>query len=60
MILIKATLGTLPVLSSLNIDLDEFKDVELLEEDRKKLNEYIEENSWCKNSTFLSIEKKRR
>ncbi len=42
--LIKAALGTLAVLSSLQIDLNEFKDVELEEEDRKKLNDYIEEN----------------
>jgi hypothetical protein len=43
-LLIKAALGTLAVLSSLQIDLNEFKDVELEEEDRKKLNDYIEEN----------------
>ncbi|CAF3735363.1 unnamed protein product [Adineta steineri] len=42
--LIKAALGTIAVLSSLQIDLDDFKDVELQEDDRKKLNEYIEEN----------------
>ncbi len=32
------------VLSSLQMDLNEFKDVELEEEDKKKLNDYIEEN----------------
>jgi hypothetical protein len=43
-VLIKAALGTLAVLSSLQIDLDDYKDVELEEEDRKKLNDYIEDN----------------
>ncbi len=43
-LLIKAALGTLAVLSSLQMDLNEFKDVELEEEDKKKLNDYIEEN----------------
>ncbi|CAF0734157.1 unnamed protein product [Adineta ricciae] len=42
--LVKAALGTLAILSSLQVDLDDFKDVELAEEDRKKLNEYIEDN----------------
>ena len=43
-LLIKAALGTLAVLSALQIDLDDYKDVELQDEDRKKLNDYIEEN----------------
>jgi hypothetical protein len=43
-LLVKAALGTLAILSSLQIDLDEFKDVDLAEEDRKKLNDYVEEN----------------
>ncbi|UJR26868.1 hypothetical protein I4U23_008179 [Adineta vaga] len=43
-VLVKAALGTLATLSSLQVDLDDFKDVELSDEDRKKLNEYIEDN----------------
>ncbi len=43
-LLIKAALGTLAVLSSLQINLEEFKDVDLDEDDKKKLNDYIEEN----------------
>jgi hypothetical protein len=43
-LLIKAALGTLAVLSELQIDLKEFKDVELEAEDKKKLDGYIEEN----------------
>jgi hypothetical protein len=42
--LIKAALGILAVLSTLQIDLDDYKDVELQEEDRKKFNEYIDDN----------------
>jgi hypothetical protein len=37
-------LGTLAILSSLQIDLEDWKDVDLQEEDRKKLNDYIEQN----------------
>jgi hypothetical protein len=43
-VLIKAALGTLAVLSSLQIDLEDYKDVDLQEDDRKKLNDFIEEN----------------
>ncbi len=43
-LLIKAALGTLAILSSLQIDLEDWKDVDLQEEDRKKLNDYIEQN----------------
>ncbi|CAF1354600.1 unnamed protein product [Rotaria sordida] len=43
-LLIKAALGTLATLSSLQIDLEDYKDVDLQDDDRKKLNEYIEEN----------------
>lgn len=42
--LLKAALGTLAILSTLQVDLDDFKDVELADEDRKKLNEYIDDN----------------
>jgi hypothetical protein len=34
----------LAILSSLNINLEDYKGVELQEEDKKKLNEYIEDN----------------
>jgi len=34
----------LSVLSSLQIDLEDYKDVDLQEDDRKKLNDFIEEN----------------
>jgi hypothetical protein len=37
-------LGTLAILSSLQIDLEDYKDVELEDEDKKKLNDYIEDN----------------
>ncbi len=43
-LLVKAALGTLAVLSSLQINLEDYKDVDLQDEDRKKLNEYIEDN----------------
>lgn len=42
--LIKAALGALAILSFLQTNMDDFKDVELDEEDKKKFNEYIEEN----------------
>lgn len=43
-VLIKAALGALAILSYLQTNLEEFKDVELDEEDKKKFNEYIEDN----------------
>ena len=43
-ILIKAALGTLAVLSSLQTDLEYVKDLELEAEERKRLNDLIEEN----------------
>lgn len=42
--LVKAALGTLAILTALQIDLNDYKDVELDENDRKKLNDYVEEN----------------
>ena len=42
--LIKAALGALAILSFLQTNLEDFKDVELDEEDKKKFNEYIEDN----------------
>ncbi|CAF2437829.1 unnamed protein product [Rotaria sp. Silwood2] len=42
--LIKAALGTLAILSSLQIDLEDYNDVDLQDDDRKKLSEFIEEN----------------
>jgi hypothetical protein len=42
--LIKAALGTLAVLSSLQVDLEYIKDLNLEPEERKRLNNFIEEN----------------
>ena len=43
-LLIKAALGTLAVLSSLQADIEYIKDLNLEDEERKKLNNLIEEN----------------
>ncbi|CAF1543404.1 unnamed protein product [Rotaria magnacalcarata] len=43
-LLMKAALATLAILSTSQIDLEEYKDIELDDEDRKKINEYLEEN----------------
>jgi hypothetical protein len=43
-LLIKAALGTLAVLSSLKTDLEYIKDLDLDAEERKRLNNLIEEN----------------
>jgi hypothetical protein len=43
-LLIKAALGTLAVLSSLKADLEYIKDLNLEEDERKRLNNFIEEN----------------
>ncbi|CAF4885546.1 unnamed protein product, partial [Rotaria magnacalcarata] len=40
----KAALATLAILSTSQIDLEEYKNIELDDEDRKKINEYLEEN----------------
>jgi hypothetical protein len=42
--LIKAALGTLAVLSSLQVVLEYIKDLNLEPEERKRLNNFIEEN----------------
>lgn len=65
-LLVKAALGVLSILSTLQIDLDDYKDVELQDEDRKKLNDYVEENRIiCQkivevSSSFLCLQKKKR
>lgn len=42
--LIKAASGTLALLSTLDVDLNELKDIELDDDERKRLNKILDEN----------------
>jgi hypothetical protein len=43
-LLIKAALGTLAVLSSLQVDIESIKDLDLETSERQRLNDFIEQN----------------